>query len=191
MNQVVSSARVRQSKQAQHSPWLLGSFLASIVLISTTLSKVIVVPVVSDYVGGTIFEIAGYVGGLTTLYAPWLPKMMAESAGVGTANLLHLGSPALVCLEAIAIAAVLLAALSLLFGVQHKRQVARIAGVIGFALALVVPVVMFAVAAFVNWQMANQLVAVNVLSVPLGPKIQVLAALTGAVSVLLATRQQA
>jgi hypothetical protein len=173
------------------SRWVIGSFITTIVLIYTTFSNVIEVPIVSSYVGGTIFEVTRYISGLSTLYSPWLSKMMAESAGTSTAQLLRVGSLALVILEVIAIAAIVSLILHFILSLKRKTKPARTFGILGFTLALAVPVLMFAVVRFVGWQMTNTLIALNVLSVPSGPRIQMVAAILGCACVLLAARSRA
>jgi len=191
MIQVVSSKSSSKIIYPPISQWVIGSFIATIVLIYTTFSNVIEVPVVSNYVGGSIFGTAGYVGGLATKFSPWLPKMMAESTGVSTARLLRVGSIALAGLEVIAIATLVSLALHLILYFKRKTRPARIFGILGFALGLVVPILMFVVVRFVAWQMTNDLVALNVLAVPTGPRIQLVAAVVGCACVILATKNNA
>jgi|GEM_PF-3304478 hypothetical protein len=188
MIQAVSSKLRTRTSPKQISRWVVGSFLATIVVICTTFAKVIEVPIVSNYVGGTIFDVGGYVGGLATQYAPWLPKMMSESAGVSTARLLRVGSVALVCLEAISIAALISLVLHLIFALTRISKPARIFGILGFTLGLVVPILMFGVVAIVTWQMTNNLVSLNVLSVPAGPRIQLIAAIVGGACAIMGTK---
>jgi hypothetical protein len=174
---------------ASISRWAIGSFVATIVLIYTTFCNVIEVSIVSNYVGGTIFDIAGYIGGLATQYAPWLPKMMAESAGTSTARLLRVGSVVLVILEVVAITMLLFLALHLILTLKRKTKPARVFGVLGFALGLVIPILMFAVVKVITWQMTNEMVSLKVLSVPLGPRIQIVAAFFGCVCAVLTTEK--
>lgn len=188
MIQAVHSQLNAGEKPPQLSHWITGSFIATFVLIYTTFASVIQVPIVSNFVGGNIFDVARYVGGLSTLYAPWLPKMMAESAGASTARLLRAGSVGLAALEVVAIGALVCLALHLFLALARKTKPARVFGLLGFTLGLVVPVAMFAVVRVVAWQMTNDHVALDVLSVPAGPRIQLVAAAVGCVCVLRATK---
>jgi len=187
MPQVLQLNKHKKTGRPSISKWVGGSFIATVVLVCTTFVNVIEVPVVSNYVGGTIFQITGYVHGLTTLYAPWLSKMMDESAGTSTATLLRVGSVVLVVLELVAIATLVLLALHLIYAAKGKVRPARLFGLLGYVLALVVPSLMFVVVRFVSWQMANERVELSVLSVPAGPRIQLVAAVAGFIFVLLAT----
>lgn len=191
MFQVVNHQLDAWKKPPHISRWIIGSLISTIVLIYTTFATVIQVPVVSNYVGGNIFEVAKYVGGLTTLYAPWLPKMMAESAGVSTAKLLQVGSVVLVISEVIAVSALVFLTLHLVLALARKIRPARVFGLLGFTLGLVVPVLMFTVVRVVAGQMANDRVVLDVLSVPTGPKLQLVAAIAGCACVLLATKNAA
>src|SRR6266568_3996452 len=156
MVQVVHS---RNDAIAPASNGVIGSFIATAVFLYTSFPKVLEVPVVSNYVAGTIFEITKYVGTLTPLYAPWLSKMMAESTGASTATLLRVGSVALVGLEVVALAALVSLVLHLVLAIQGKAKPARLFGLLGYILALVVPAMMFIIASLVSWQMTNSQVS--------------------------------
>ena len=163
-----------------HPSWWVGSLMAAAVVLCTTFSQVIRVPIVSNFVGGSIFEISGYVGDLTRLYAPWLSKMMAEHAGSSTATLLHVGSAALIVLEGVAILALICLLLHAYYTIRMSGS-ARAFGVAGFVLAMLVPVSMFAVVWFVGTQMTSNLIQLNVVEVPTGPRLQLAAAIAGLV----------
>jgi len=168
--------------------WIIGSSLSSAIIAYTTFSSAIEVPIVSKYLGGNIFQISSYVSKLTTLYAPWLPKMMAEHAGTCTATLLRVGSVALIVIAGIAILALVCLVLHFYFSIR-KRRLARSFGIAGFGLALIVPAVMFAAVWFVGVQMTNGPVHIEVVAVPLGPKLQLAFSALGLVCTLLGTRR--
>lgn len=170
------------------SPWLIGSVIASAVVAYTTFQKVLTVPVVSSYVGGDLFGITGFVGSLATQYSPWLDKMMNGPTGASTAQLLSVGSIALIVLEVIAIAALVALAAHLVSGIARKTKPSRTFGLIGFALALVVPIALLVVVQFVAYQMTNDLVAIDVLALTPAPVAQAVAAVLGGVFVVLGTK---
>jgi len=179
------------TQSSRVSPWLIGSVIASAVVAYTTFQKVLTVPVVSSYVGGDLFGITGFVSALAAQYSPWLDKMMNGPTGASTAQLLGVGSIALVVLEAIAIAALVALAAHLVSGVARKTKPARTFGLIGFALALVVPIALLVVVKFVAYQMTNDLVAIDVLALTAAPVAQTIAAIFGGVCVVLGTRTRA
>lgn len=170
---------------------LAGCLLSSAVITYTTFSKVVQVPVVSNYVGANIFQVAGYIGNLARLYAPWLSKMMAESAGTRTALLLKVGSVALTALEIIAVLALLLQALFLVSTLLTHGHRTRLLGYTGYALALAVPLAMLAAVQIVAYQMTGPNLSIEVLALPLAPKIQIFAALAGFGCAWLAGRKTA
>ena len=158
---------------------MAGCLLSSAVITYTTFSKVVQVPVVSNFVGANIFQVTGYIGNLTRLYAPWLPKMMSESTGTRTALLLKVGTVALTALEIIAVLALLLQALFLVFILTRKGHLTRLLGCTGYALALTVPIAMLAAVKIVADQMTGPNLSLEVLALPLAPKVQIAAALAG------------
>lgn len=170
--------------------WTFLSFAATIVIFFTTFMKVMTVPVVSNYVGGTIFQIAAYVNDLSTTYSPWLSQMMQESTGAATAQLLTVGSVALVVLEIIAIAVLVFLALHLLCAFLKKRKASRVFGVLGYILALMIPVAMIAVYFFVQGEMTNALVSINTVAVTSAVYLQLAAAVIGLIAALVATKKK-
>lgn len=183
-----TSQSSKAGKKVQLSPWLIGSLAAAVVVFYTTFQRLITIPVVSNYVGGGIFGMATYVRGLAIQYSPWLDKMMNASAGATTAKLLSYGSIGLIAIAAIAIVALVALVLHFAFALASKPRMSRVFGLLGFILALVVPLVMIAVARLVAWQMTNDIVSLDVIALTPAPLIQLGAALLGVVFVVLATK---
>ena len=155
----------------------------------TTFQPVIQATIVHPSIGGSIFDIAGYVLGLTELYAPWLALMMSPGSGQRTADLLTLGTSALYALCAIAIAALVFAAASIAANALGKRKMGRVLGILGYALAFVVPVASIAIVAVVQMEMSSDIISIAVLDVRPVCYAQMAIAAAGIAATLLSTHR--
>lgn len=155
----------------------------------TTFQPVIQATIVHPSIGGSIFDITGYVSDLTDLYAPWLALMMSPGSGQRTADLLTIGTGALHALCAIAIAAVVLAAISIAANAFGKRKAGRILGILGYALAFVVPLAAIAIVAIVQMEMSSDIISIAVLDVRPVCYAQMAIAVAGIGATLLSTHR--
>lgn len=169
--------------------WYVVVLLLLAGLCFTTFQPVIQATIVHKDIAGNIFQIASYVGGLATLYAPWLPLMMSEGTGERTAALFTMGKVALYVLCAIAIIALVCVVLSLVLGLAHKRGASKVFGLIGFICALVVPLVSMGIVAAVQFEMSSPIISIAVLDVRPVCYVQLALAAFGIASVALATRK--
>lgn len=175
--------------KTRFSRWNWLTIAAGAVVAATTFQPVIQATVVHPSVAGSIFDIAGYVGELTAVYAPWLGLMLSPGAGARTSALLEVAAPALVALCVIAVAALALIVGSLVVNGLGRLGLGRALGIIGFIAALVVPVVSIAVVAVVQAEMSSPVIAIDVLGVRPTCYGQMAAALVGIVSTVFATRR--
>jgi len=172
------------------SKWNILSIAALAVLCWTTFQPVIQATIVHPDIAGNIFQIASYVGGLATLYAPWLPLMMSAGTGQRTATLFTVGKYALYVLCALAIVALVLVVLSLVLGILGKRRPAKVFGIVGFALALLVPLASIVIVWAVQLEMSSPIISIAVLDVRPVCYAQLAIAVVGIISIVLATRKR-
>lgn len=175
--------------KTRFSRWNWLTTAAGVVVAATTFQPVIQATVVHPSVAGSIFDIAGYVGELTAVYAPWLGLMLSPGAGARTSALLEAAAPALVALCVIAVAALVLVVGSLVANGFGRLRLGRALGIIGFAGALIVPLASIAVVAVVQAEMSSPVIAIDVLGVRPVCYWQIAAALVGIVSTVFATRR--
>ena len=175
--------------KARFSRWNLLTVAALAGLAYTTFQPVIQATVVHPSVAGSIFDIAGYVGELTAVYAPWLGLMLSPGAGERTAALLQAASPALFVLCAVAVAALALPVASLVCNGFGRLGLGRVLGITGFALGLVVPLVSIALVAVVQMEMTSPVIAIDVLGVRPVCYGQMACSVLGIIGTVLATHR--
>lgn len=175
--------------KTRFSRWNWLTIAAGAVVTATTFQPVIQATVVHQSVAGSIFDIAGYVGELTAIYAPWLGLMLSPGAGARTSALLEVAAPALTTLCAIAVAALVLVAASIVVNATGRLSLGRALGIAGFAAALIVPAASTAVVAVVQAEMSSPVIAIDVLGVRPTCYWQMAAAAVGIISTVFATRR--